>query len=308
MTLTDFAAHLDSFPESHVQISHLDGGLALIGVRSTYSLSNAKAKALTEHAVIHHFSHGNEGQLVEDTKALSDGSELWILGDDDASGIGALGIAACIAAESPDFTVHSLLFEDHDITPANREAWVQTLRQNPKLLEQHMKITRRGELYVRRLVHGSPDVKAVPVPSISITSSFAARGLSACFPPSVEKNQMEVNVEALGVEGISEDEPLVTFVGTVTDLGQAVTQFRINSKVRPQSWLAINEQFTDYTSFRLLALLLLPLLMLSSQTRLRRLNFLTTFQPTTLRLYLLLYSLRGLLWRTLAEYRKRLQS
>jgi hypothetical protein len=82
MTLTDFAAHLNSFPESHVQISHLDGGLALIGVRSTYSLSNAKAKALTEHAVIHHFSHGNEGQLVEDTKALSDGSELQILGDD----------------------------------------------------------------------------------------------------------------------------------------------------------------------------------------------------------------------------------
>jgi hypothetical protein len=181
--------------------------------------------------VIHHFSHGHEGQLVEDTKALSEGSELWILGDDDASGIGALGIAACIAAESPDFTVRSLLFEDHDVTPDKREAWVQSLRQNPKLLEQHMKITSHGEVYVRRLVPGSPDVKPIPISSISVTPSFSAHGLSAHFPPSVDKNQMEVNVEALGTEGISDDEPLVTFVGTVTDLGEAVSQFVMNSKV-----------------------------------------------------------------------------
>jgi hypothetical protein len=82
MMQTDFASHLNSIPESHVQISHLNGGLVLIGICFIYSLSNAKVKALTEHAVIPHFSHGNEGQLIEDTKALSDGSELQILGDD----------------------------------------------------------------------------------------------------------------------------------------------------------------------------------------------------------------------------------
>jgi hypothetical protein len=70
--------------------------------------------------------------------------------------------------------------------------------------------------------------------------------VSARFPPSIGRNQMEVNVEVLGVEGISEDEPQVTFVGTVTDLGQSVTQFVINSKLCSQPRISIDEKPTHH--------------------------------------------------------------
>ena len=35
------------------------------------------------------------------------GGELWIAGNDDAGGIGALGVAAGLIAEEAQFTVHS---------------------------------------------------------------------------------------------------------------------------------------------------------------------------------------------------------
>lgn len=108
---------------------------------------------------IHHFAHGNEGDLVQTVSTLPGSTELWVLGNDDAAGIGAMGLVSCIAAEN-EVDVRSLIFEDHSLDKAGREAVIQSLRRKPGLLEQHMKVTRDGDLLVRRLVSGSPQSKA----------------------------------------------------------------------------------------------------------------------------------------------------
>lgn len=119
----------------------------------------------TSQFAIHHFSHGNEGDLVNTVSILPVSSELWILGNDDASGIGAIGLAACLIAEN-ELRVHSLLFEDHSVDRASREAAIWSLRKKPCLLEQHMKLTRSGDLLVRRLVPSSPMAKILMAPTL----------------------------------------------------------------------------------------------------------------------------------------------
>ena len=61
--------------------------------------------------VVTHFTHGNEEHLVKTITGPSEDSEIWIIWDDDAIGIGALGIPACqcVIAESCGF------FEDHGL-------------------------------------------------------------------------------------------------------------------------------------------------------------------------------------------------
>jgi hypothetical protein len=107
----------------------------------------------SDGVVIHHFEQGNE-ELVEIVKSLSAGSELWIVGNGDAAGFGALGITACMAAESSNLVVRTLIFETHSIS-RDAEVIIHSLRQSPFLLEQHLKYTCAGEVLVRRLVYGS---------------------------------------------------------------------------------------------------------------------------------------------------------
>ena len=52
------------------------------------------------------------GELVEKVKQMSAEGKLWIIGNDDAAGIGALGVAAGLIVEEGRFTVHTVLFED----------------------------------------------------------------------------------------------------------------------------------------------------------------------------------------------------
>ena len=80
--------------------------------------------------IIQPFNHGQEGELVEIAKNVSAQAELWITGNDDAAGIGALGIASCITAESPDYKVYLVLFEGHLLDEAAREKVVHDLRRN----------------------------------------------------------------------------------------------------------------------------------------------------------------------------------
>ena len=95
------------------------------------------------------FNHGQEGELVEVARNVSAETELWITGNDDAAGIGALGVASCIIAEPPDYKVYSVLFEDHLLVEAARGKVVHDLRRNTLLLEQHVKISKNGEVFVR---------------------------------------------------------------------------------------------------------------------------------------------------------------
>ena len=71
--------------------------------------------------VVQPFEHGNEGELIEIAKDISSEAELWITGNNDAAGIGALGIALYIITESPEYQVFCVLFKDHSLDEAARE-------------------------------------------------------------------------------------------------------------------------------------------------------------------------------------------
>jgi hypothetical protein len=75
---------------------------------------------LTTDVHIHHFVRGNEGKLVECVQKMSPEGELWVCGNDDAT-----GIAAGLVAEEARFTIHSVLFKDKsEKTVEQCESWI----------------------------------------------------------------------------------------------------------------------------------------------------------------------------------------
>lgn len=166
--------------------------------------------------IVQPFAHGQEGDLVEIAKNITAKAELWITGNDDAAGIGALGVASCIIAESPEYKIYSVLFEDHSLDNDARGKAVHDSRRNSLLLEQHMKITKDGEVFVRRLVHGGAEVKDAVIPAASITESGA---VSAYFPPALGPSEIEIAVEALGTEVNASPQPALTVVGRIKSTG-----------------------------------------------------------------------------------------
>ena len=164
---------------------------------------------------MHHFLHGNEGDLVEKVKNMFTGGELWIAGNDDAGGIGALGVAAGLIAEEAQFTVHSVLFEDTTLSLEEREGWIHTIRQNPKILEDHLKVTEAGDVLIRRAVQGSPSVRPAVIKNIGYSrNAYGHRSVAAAYPPSVGPGEIEVTVEAFGLTDLDAETPLTAFVGT----------------------------------------------------------------------------------------------
>ena len=226
--MADFVQQLQAL--SHVEISVADFKAkdALILVRST-AVGGGVKELPSNDVVIHHFEHGNEGQLVEIVKSLSANSELWIVGNDDGSGFGAMGTTACLAAESPDFTVRTLIFENHDISPEVRAEIIHILRRSPLLLEQHLKCSCDGEVLVRRLVYGSSDVKSVTAPGILASTS---RGkIVPYFPRNIRPTEARVSVNAVGIDHLSGDKSLFAFVGKISHLGADVTNVSLGTSV-----------------------------------------------------------------------------
>ncbi|KAJ3194330.1 hypothetical protein HK101_002999 [Irineochytrium annulatum] len=180
---------------------------------------------LNPEAVVecYHLNHGNEGELTEMSKTVKAGSELYIVGDDDAAGIGALGVAACLVAESPVYEVFSVLFEDKALSKADREAAIRKLRERPEAMEQHMKIAKDGSVWVRRLVQTAVDIRqpedataagnAVTYPNTEVEETQVA----AYMPEKVGSEQVEVRVIALSPMA---GKRFVSFVGDVTAAGE----------------------------------------------------------------------------------------
>ncbi|KAF8800322.1 hypothetical protein BYT27DRAFT_6834852 [Phlegmacium glaucopus] len=218
-------------PKSDISVVNLDNGEALILVRSRPPCVVPAKEDAVPQVVIHHFTRGTEAELVEVVNQLPENSEIWILGDDNAIGIGALGIAACIIAESPNFVVRSLLFENRNMSLAAREEIVKTLRQIPSLLEQHLKYTRTGAIYVRRLVYHPTATQASLAPGVAIESPFEKGQISAYFPPTIKDTDVQISVEVFGIDSISADKPSVAFVGKVSHIGAEVKNISIASKV-----------------------------------------------------------------------------
>ena len=217
-------------PESDLSVMNLDTGEVLILVRSSPPCA-PKEDPIPE-IVIYHFTRGSEAELVEIVNQLSEGSELWILGDDDAIGIGALGIAACIIAELPNFTVRSLLFEDDSLSEEAREEIVQSLRRSPSLLEQHLKYTRAGDVFVRRLVYHPTDVQPDSAPAVTIEFPLEKGQISAYFPPNIKPTDVQVSIDCFGIDNIAADKPSVAFVGKISHVGTDVKDVSDMSKVR----------------------------------------------------------------------------
>jgi len=171
----------------------------------------------------------NAGPLVNQ---LSENSEIWILGDDNAIGIGALGIAACIIAETPNFIVRSLLFQNDSFTAEAREEIVQSLRRTPSLLEQRLKYSGTGDVFVCRLVYNSIDTQPRPAPGVAIESPLANGQISAYFPPTIKATDVQVSADFFGIDNISADKPSTAFVGKVSHMGAEVKDISAMSKVR----------------------------------------------------------------------------
>lgn len=214
-------------PESDISVANLDTGETLILVCSGIPFK----EDLASDIVIHHFTRGTEEELVEVVNQASENSEVWILGDDNAIGVGALGIAACIIAELPNFTVRSLLFEDDSLNQDAREEIVQSLRRAPSLLEQHLKYTDTGDVFVRRLVYHSTDAQLSPAPGVVIGSPLEKGQISAYFPPTIKTTDVQVSVDFFGIDDISVDMPSVAFVGKISHIGADVTDLSTTSKV-----------------------------------------------------------------------------
>ena len=218
-------------PEKDISIAKLNTGEALILIRS--GSPDAKSdEDLVPELVIYHFTRGTEEELVEIVNQLSENAEIWILGPDNAIGIGGLGIAACIIAESPNFTVRSLLFEDESLTLEAREGVVRSLRRIPSLLEQHLKFTRTGDVFVRRLVYHPTESQPSVAPGVMIETPLTNGQISAYFPPDIKSTDVQVSVDLFGIDSISARKPSVAFVGKVSHVGADVKDISTTSKVR----------------------------------------------------------------------------
>ena len=214
LTIQEFASKLEALSAQEVQVQQLPAGQSVIIARS-FTPASVPPEEITNNVVIHHFLHGNEGELVQKVKTMPTEGELWIVGNDDASGIGALGAAAGLIAEEAQFTVHSVLFEDTTLTVEEREGWIHTIRPNPKILEDHLKVTSAGEVLVRRAVQGSPSVRPAEIKNIGYSkNSHGHRSIAAAYPPPVGSGEVEVAVDAFGLTDLEAETPLTAFVGT----------------------------------------------------------------------------------------------
>ncbi|KAJ3033802.1 hypothetical protein HDV00_005815 [Rhizophlyctis rosea] len=180
--------------------------------------------ATDENVIIHHHERGAEGRMVELAKEFNENrkGELWILANDDAAGVAALGAALCIAEESHDFTAYSVLFGDHTLSTTEREQWVHRLRSRQDLLEQHSKITKEGQVYQRRLVMTKQSVREPAKGStVGLVSKKDKYAMNVSFPAKLTASSVEVNVEAVAFfhEKLLPQTPLVGFVGHVTKSG-----------------------------------------------------------------------------------------
>ena len=211
----EFASVLEDLSANEVLVQHLPAGQSVVVARN-FTPHSVIPEELTTNIAFHHFLHGNEGELVEKVKQMPAEGELWIIGNDDAGGIGALGVCAGLIAEEAQFTVHSVLFEDTSLAVDEREGWIHTIRHNPKILEDHLKITAEGEVLVRRAVQGSPSTKDSEIRHVGYSkNSHGRRSVAAAYPPLPGPNEVEVAVEAFGLTDLEAETPLTAFVGSV---------------------------------------------------------------------------------------------
>ena len=214
-SMQEFTSRLKALSAREVLVQHLSAGQSIVFARN-FTPPSIIPEELTTNVVFHHFLHGNEGELVEKVNQMPANGELWIIGNDDAAGIGALGVGAGLIAEEVQFAVHSVLFENTSLSIREREGWVHKVRENPTILENHLKVTAAGEVLVRRTVRGSPSTRSFAVRHVGYSkNSHGHRSVAAVYPPLPGFNEVEIVVEAFGLTDLEAEAPLTAFVGNV---------------------------------------------------------------------------------------------
>ncbi|EIW85840.1 hypothetical protein CONPUDRAFT_80229 [Coniophora puteana RWD-64-598 SS2] len=217
--------------DAHVQTSPISSSQTLLAVQVPSPIVSVPAGPF-KSVIIAPFEHGREGELVDIAQNISGEAELWVTGNDDAAGIGALGVASCLVAEAPEFAVYSVLFEDHSLDEEAREAVVHELRKNALGLEQHVKVSKNGDVLVRRLVYGSAETRRLDVPAVQFSlENGKAANVAAYFPREISTEDVEVEVTALGVEELATDKSPLAFVGTVRAAGTSVASLAAGTVV-----------------------------------------------------------------------------
>ena len=213
--MQEFATKLKALSARQIFVQHFPAGQSVVIARN-FTSPSATPEELTNTVVFHHFLHANEGELVEKVKQMPAGGEMWIIRNDDANGIGALGVAAGLIAEEVQFTVRSVLFEDISLSVNEREGLIHTIRHNRKILEHHLKVTAAGKVLVRRAVQGSPTTRDFDIRHIGYAkNSHDQRSVAAAFPLLPGPNEVEIAVEAFGLTELEYQTPFTAFVGRV---------------------------------------------------------------------------------------------
>ncbi|KAF8439417.1 hypothetical protein L210DRAFT_3504517 [Boletus edulis BED1] len=200
LTLATLARRFSSIAGAVVWISDFIDDRALLYVKIT---SHHSLQSIQDHHLL--FKHSQEGDIAEVVKNISSEAKLWIAGNKDAAGIRALSVASCIVAQSPEYQVFSVLFEDHYLDEAAREKIVHDLRNNSLLLEQS---------------------------SISAGGLAGASGaLAAYFPPNLKALDVEIELKALGIESGASSKLTLAFVGRVKPCRVSVGCVEIGAEI-----------------------------------------------------------------------------
>jgi len=228
LTLAVLARRFSTIPGSVIRISDFVGERALLYAKITQPTLLVPANPF-KTVIVDPFKHSQEGDLTEIAKDISLEAKLWITGNGNAAGIGALSITSCLITESPEYQVFLILFEDHSLDEVAREKVVHDLRKNSLLLEQHMKISKSGKVLVHRLIYGRADVKQVPLPAAGLAGPSGA--LAAYFPPALTASDVEIEVKALGIYPGASSEPALMFIGVVKSYRGSLAHMKISAEV-----------------------------------------------------------------------------
>ncbi|KAJ3168788.1 hypothetical protein HDU87_000913 [Geranomyces variabilis] len=181
---------------------------------------------VTQELFVHH-EFGKEGKLVSTVNRLKQElpATVWVLVSDTPEGGAGLGILAVLKLEVPSWNSRAVVFEDETKTPAERvEAIKQLCKERSNELEMHMKITKSGDLLVRRVVAALVSGKGAPKrpQSQHAVSLVDLRSPTYLFPERVKSGIVELAVQAIRLPSDLSVNSTYSFRGVVTSEGSSM--------------------------------------------------------------------------------------
>jgi len=172
---------------------------------------------LTTNIAFHHFLHGNEGELVEKVKRMATEGELWVIGSDDAAGIGALGVSAGLIAEEAQFTVYSVLFGTLPCLLMNARAGSTPSVTTLGSWEATSRLPCPARFWFAVPSKDRPAPRTSRFTTSDTPRTHGQRSVAAAFPLLPGPNEVEIAVEAFDLTELEYQTPFTAFVGRVIE-------------------------------------------------------------------------------------------